>query len=110
MHSLGGIVDIFGTSFSGNTAASNNGKDIYRYGGTITIHDTCDFIGLDPTSPTSGITLDTYGTIGGTAKSFSSCNSCVDGKYKSLSDSSACLSCPVGKVYGDSGIPSYGLG
>ena len=39
--SSGGTVNAYGTSFSGNTADSGNGDDIYRYSGTITIHNTC---------------------------------------------------------------------
>ena len=34
-------VNIYGTSFNDNTAASGDGDDIYRYDGTITIHNTC---------------------------------------------------------------------
>ena len=34
-------VDFYGTSFSGNGANSNNGDDIYRHAGTVTIHNTC---------------------------------------------------------------------
>ena len=34
-------VNVYGTSFNDNTAASGNGDDIYRDGGTITIHNTC---------------------------------------------------------------------
>jgi hypothetical protein len=34
-------VNVYGTSFNGNTAASGNGDDIYVYSGTITIHNTC---------------------------------------------------------------------
>ena len=34
-------VNVYGTSFNDNTAASGNGDDIYRRGGTITIHNTC---------------------------------------------------------------------
>ena len=37
----GGTVNIYGTSFNDNTAASGNGDDIYRSSGTITIHKTC---------------------------------------------------------------------
>jgi hypothetical protein len=38
----GTTVNIYGTSFNGNTADSGNGDDIYRWsGGTITIHNTC---------------------------------------------------------------------
>ena len=39
--STGGTVNAYGTRFSGNTADSGNGDDIYRNGGTITIHNTC---------------------------------------------------------------------
>jgi predicted outer membrane repeat protein len=44
--SSGTTVNIYGTSFSGNTADSGNGDDIYRVslfgsGPTITIHNTC---------------------------------------------------------------------
>ena len=34
-------VNIYGTTFSGNAAASGNGDDIYKNLGTITIHNTC---------------------------------------------------------------------
>jgi hypothetical protein len=37
----GTTVNAYGTSFNANTADSGNGDDIYRYGGTITIHNTC---------------------------------------------------------------------
>ena len=37
-----GIVNVYGTSFSGNTAVSGNGDDILQGdSGTITIHNTC---------------------------------------------------------------------
>ena len=39
--SSGGTVNAYGTSFNDNTADSGNGDDIYRNGGTITIHNTC---------------------------------------------------------------------
>jgi len=34
-------VNLYSTRLTGNTADSGNGNDIYRQGGTITIHDTC---------------------------------------------------------------------
>ena len=37
----GTSVNVYGTSFNGNTADSGKGDDIYRNGGTITIHNTC---------------------------------------------------------------------
>jgi hypothetical protein len=37
----GGTVNAYGTRFIGNTADSGDGDDIYRNGGTITIHNTC---------------------------------------------------------------------
>jgi predicted outer membrane repeat protein len=37
----GNTVNIYGTSFNGNTANSGDGDDIYNYYGTITIHNTC---------------------------------------------------------------------
>ena len=37
----GGTVNIYATTFTGNSAASGNGDDIYRSGGTVTIHGTC---------------------------------------------------------------------
>jgi predicted outer membrane repeat protein len=37
----GTIVNVYTTSFYANTADSGNGDDIYRSGGTITIHNTC---------------------------------------------------------------------
>ena len=41
--SSGGTVNIYATTFTGNSAASGNGDDIYnyKYGGTVTIHNTC---------------------------------------------------------------------
>ena len=36
-----GTVNIYATTFTGNSAASGNGDDIYRESGTVTIHDTC---------------------------------------------------------------------
>jgi hypothetical protein len=41
VESSGTSVNAYGTSFSGNTADSGNGDDIYRHYGTITIHNTC---------------------------------------------------------------------
>ena len=41
VHSSGTTVNVYGTSFNGNTAASGNGDDIYKNIGTITIHNTC---------------------------------------------------------------------
>jgi hypothetical protein len=37
----GGTVNVYGTSFNDNTAASGDGDDIYNYLGSITIHNTC---------------------------------------------------------------------
>ena len=37
----GSTVNVYGTSFNGNTADSGDGDDIYRDSGTITIHNTC---------------------------------------------------------------------
>ena len=37
----GTTVNVYGTSFNDNTAASGNGDDIYRSSGTITIHNMC---------------------------------------------------------------------
>ena len=37
----GNTVNVYGTSFNDNTAATGNGDDIYRNSGTITIHNTC---------------------------------------------------------------------
>jgi hypothetical protein len=40
--SSGTTVNVYGTSFNGNTADSGNGDDIYSFNGaTITIHNTC---------------------------------------------------------------------
>jgi hypothetical protein len=44
VQSSGTTINAYGTSFNGNTAASGNGHDIYRYSygsPTITIHNTC---------------------------------------------------------------------
>jgi hypothetical protein len=41
MDITGATVNAYGTSFNGNIASSGNGDDIYRDGGTITIHNTC---------------------------------------------------------------------
>ena len=40
LQKAGTTVNAYGTTFNGNTAASD-GDDIYRSGGTITIHNTC---------------------------------------------------------------------
>lgn len=41
-NSSNNVVNVFGTSFYGNEALNGgDGDDIYRNGGTITIHDTC---------------------------------------------------------------------
>ena len=37
----GTAVNVYGTTFNGNTAESGKGDDIYRNRGTITIHNTC---------------------------------------------------------------------
>jgi len=61
---------VYGSLFSGNTAASGNGNDIYRTSGTITVHDTCS----SPYSTilaTQGNALNTYGTVSGSAYSYS---------------------------------------
>jgi hypothetical protein len=39
--SSGTTVNAYGTTFNGNTADSGIGNDVYRFGGTITIHNTC---------------------------------------------------------------------
>ena len=41
VHSSGTTVNVYGTTFNGNTAATGNGDDIYRDSGAITIHNTC---------------------------------------------------------------------
>ncbi|GMI33927.1 hypothetical protein TrCOL_g13243 [Triparma columacea] len=66
-------VDFYGTSFSGNGANSNNGDDIYRHAGTVTIHNTCPSP-YSSGSPTKGSALDTYGTVGGTKFSYTECS------------------------------------
>ena len=40
-HSSNNLVNIYATAFTGNSAASGNGDDIYRGSGTVTIHETC---------------------------------------------------------------------
>ena len=37
----GGTLNIYGTTFKGNSAPNGYGDDIYRDRGTVTIHDTC---------------------------------------------------------------------
>ena len=46
-------VDIYGTSFTGNTAYSGYGDDIFVSSGTITVHDTCPSP-YSSNSPTQG--------------------------------------------------------
>jgi hypothetical protein len=41
VNDIGTSVNAYGTSFSGNTADSGDGDDIYKGSGTITIHNTC---------------------------------------------------------------------
>lgn len=65
----GSTVNVWGTSFEGNLAVSGDGDDIYRYGGTITIHDTC----ISPFSLNAAIkgsTLDTDGNVEGSKDGF----------------------------------------
>ena len=70
----GTTVNLYSTSFDGNTA-TNNGDDIYiQLSASLTVHSTCppDWSG----TPAPGSDLDTYndpdqpGTISGTTKSF----------------------------------------
>ncbi|GMH98720.1 hypothetical protein TrST_g13621 [Triparma strigata] len=111
--SSGTTVNLYTTSFDGNTA-SNNGDDIYVYnsGCSVIVHSSCppDWSG----TPAAGSDLDTYnsgGTLSGTTKSFdigtcslscpagqggSACVSCIAGKF-SGEGSSSCSSCPAGK-------------
>ncbi|GMI08239.1 hypothetical protein TrVE_jg10449 [Triparma verrucosa] len=59
------VVNIYGTTFSGNTGGS--GADIYRSSGTVTVSDSC------PTgagSSTRGSSLSTSGTISGSKFSY----------------------------------------
>ena len=68
----GTTLNVFTTTFDGNTA-TNNGDDIYvTNSASVTVHSTCppDWSG----TPATGSNLDTYtaegGTISGTTKSF----------------------------------------
>ena len=90
-------VDVFGTLFSGNTA-SGSGDDIYRYGGTVTIHSTCP-AGYEGSSAAQGGALDTYGVVSGPLFSFT-CTVCPAGGY-SASPGSDCVACPAGTTLAD---------
>ncbi|GMH93188.1 hypothetical protein TrST_g7300 [Triparma strigata] len=71
--SSGTTVNLYSTSFDGNTA-TGNGDDIYGNSASLTVHSTCppDWSG----TPAAGSNLDTYsdpdnpGTLSGTTKSF----------------------------------------
>jgi hypothetical protein len=39
--STASVINVYGTTFNGNTADSGKGADIYRTGAVITIHNTC---------------------------------------------------------------------
>ena len=96
-------VDVFGTLFSGNTAQSSSGDDIYRWSGTVTIHSTCP-AGYEGSSAAQGGALDTYtgsrGTTSGPLFSFSGCTVCPAGGY-SASPGSDCVACPAGTTLAD---------
>ncbi|GMI47449.1 hypothetical protein TrCOL_g9426 [Triparma columacea] len=81
----GTTVNAYGTHFYGNTAGSGNGHDIYRFEGTITIHNTCPSP-YSSNTPIQGSALDTasgtdpVGSLGGSKYSFTDCisiNPCV---------------------------------
>ena len=69
--SSGTTVNLYSTSFDGNTA-TGNGDDIYGNSASLTVHSTCppDWSG----TPAAGSDLDTYAnfiaTLSGTTKSF----------------------------------------
>jgi hypothetical protein len=95
----GSTVDVFGTLFSGNTAAGS-GDDIYRSSGTVTIHSTCP-AGYEGSSAAQGGALDTDGdAVSGPLFSFSGCTVCPAGGY-SASPGSDCVACPAGTTLAD---------
>eukprot|EP00520_Triparma_pacifica_P014834 CAMPEP_0118654858 /NCGR_PEP_ID=MMETSP0785-20121206/12615_1 /TAXON_ID=91992 /ORGANISM="Bolidomonas pacifica, Strain CCMP 1866" /LENGTH=682 /DNA_ID=CAMNT_0006547549 /DNA_START=299 /DNA_END=2344 /DNA_ORIENTATION=- len=66
------IVNVYGTSFAGNTAALY-GDDVYNWGdANITIHNTCPSP-FSLNDPIEGSALDTYGPVDGYAYSYSGC-------------------------------------
>ena len=94
------IIDIFGTSFSENTATySSSYADISkRSGGTVTIHSDCELADYKPDKPSTGSSIAGYG-ISGTAKSFGNCKVCASGKAIHQLNSSVCdvvETCPSG--------------
>ena len=94
------IIDIFGTSFSENTARySSSYADIYIGGGTVTIHSDCELADYKPDKPSSGSSIVVSGSYSGTAKSFGNCKVCASGKAIHQLNSSVCdvvETCPSG--------------
>ena len=71
-------VNIYITTFSGNSASSGN--DIYRFSGTVMIHSVCP-AGYDASNIVQGGSISTSGTISGSKYSYSGgCSVCPEGK------------------------------
>jgi len=106
-------VDIYGTSFSGNTASSGYGDDIYMsssISGTVKVHETCPspyFLN----SAIEGSALSTFGMGNVENKfSYSGCayHTCSAGQYNPTRGNSgfSCLSCVAGRYSNSTGAAS----
>lgn len=93
-------VNVYGTSFIGNTADSENGGDIYQESGNLTIHNTCP-PPYTTNTPVQGTSLNIFGTVVGSTNSYTDCAVfvCSAGFYNPECGGSisACEVCPAGK-------------
>ncbi|GMH74247.1 hypothetical protein TrRE_jg670 [Triparma retinervis] len=76
--------------------ASGDGDDIYRNGGTITIHNTCPSP-YSSNTPIQGSALDTSGTVNGNKYSYSGCYYFCDAGYYNQ-DGIGCQACQSGQA------------
>ena len=91
-------INIHASHFTGNTA-SVNGDDIYNTEGSVNVHSSCPSP-YSANTPTQGNALATFGTVGGSAFSYSCFYFCSPGYYNpTLGDSSfSCQTCPSDKA------------
>ncbi|GMH82099.1 hypothetical protein TrST_g9744 [Triparma strigata] len=69
------LLNVYGTTFIGNTAATGDGDDIHNNcdsGCVIKIHDTCSSP-YSSVTPIQGLALDLHGTVEGSAFSYALC-------------------------------------
>ena len=110
----GTVLNLYGVSFSGNTAPENSGSDIKRGFGAITVHSTCS-AGGDAAVQQSA--LSASGTVGGDLYSYTClcsagthgpsipCTPCAAGDYSGAA-ASTCSSCGAGKYLTNSATSS----